>query len=209
MARVAATEAVNFSGVPLDYVRPNPAHIDIVDIGLGISKECRWNGQLPPDEFYSVAQHSVLVSNLLPAEAQFPGLMHDAEEAYVRDLATPLKLLIPQYVEVANGVKKALRIRFDLHHDDTDSRVKEVDTAVAKIEHEALFEHRRHFPLLSPGDAFRAFIARFNELYPIHLERLRQRGIDTYHDTTLSRVQGQSALLLPDAHQDRFPRPRH
>lgn len=70
-----------------------PKHADIAleDIALGLSRICRWNGQLR--EFYSVAQHSVLVAEQCGAGAGLWGLLHDASEAYLCDLPSPLKAL--------------------------------------------------------------------------------------------------------------------
>jgi len=74
---------------PLD---PREDEIDIEDIAHALSLMCRYTGHVK--EFYSVANHSVLVSSILsdrcPQHA-FWGLMHDASEAYLHDLPYPLK----------------------------------------------------------------------------------------------------------------------
>jgi uncharacterized protein len=76
---------------PLD---PYPEMLDINDIGLALSNQCRFSGHVK--QFYSVAEHSVRVSNYVhsiggsPMEV-FWGLMHDASEAYLVDLARPIK----------------------------------------------------------------------------------------------------------------------
>ncbi|AVG44105.1 MULTISPECIES: hypothetical protein [Achromobacter] len=170
------------SRYPFDFANPDPRHVDIVDIALGLSKECRWNGQLPPDEFLSVAQHCVMASKMVPPHLQFEGLLHDGEEAYVRDLASPIKSLIPQYVSLAAGVTRAIRIRFDLPLDHHSPQVKDVDSELQRIEEGAIFGNGPKFDLWTPKQAFERFIERFNELYPAHLERLRERGVRTYHD---------------------------
>jgi hypothetical protein len=69
---------------PLD---PDPADIDIQDIAHALSLQCRWTGHCR--EFYSVAQHSCLVSDY--SKDKKWGLLHDASEAYLIDLARPVK----------------------------------------------------------------------------------------------------------------------
>ncbi|WP_025140902.1 hypothetical protein [Achromobacter sp. DH1f] len=170
------------SRYPLDFANPDPRHVDIVDIALGLSKECRWNGQLPADEFLSVAQHCVMASELLPAELQFEGLLHDGEEAYVRDLASPVKALLPQYVELAAGITLAIRTRFDLPPHHHSPQIKVVDTELQALEERAIFHGERTFEFWTPKQSYDRFMERFNELYPTHLERLRDRGVRTYHD---------------------------
>ncbi len=100
------------SGITLNFIEPSPAMIEIADIAHGLSNVCRFAGQ--SSEFYSVAQHSVLVSRLVsPALAKW-GLLHDAAEAYIGDMARPLKRLIPEYKKIEVGIMRAIAFRFDL-----------------------------------------------------------------------------------------------
>ena len=75
------------SGRRLDILDPSPLEIEIDDIALGLSREARWNGQTRGEHAYSVAQHSILVTELmasdvpdLPTEALLAGFLHDAPE---------------------------------------------------------------------------------------------------------------------------------
>lgn len=79
-----------FTGKWVHIRDPRPGEIDIEDIAHGLSHICRFFGHT--DAFYSVAQHSVLVSQQVPASDALWGLLHDAAEAYLGDLARPLKL---------------------------------------------------------------------------------------------------------------------
>lgn len=71
---------------PLD---PRPEEIHIADIAGALSRVCRFGGHCR--EFYSVAQHSVLVSHVCDPKDALWGLLHDASEAYLGDLIRPLK----------------------------------------------------------------------------------------------------------------------
>jgi hypothetical protein len=77
------------SGRSLYYDRPDPIVLDPEVIAHSISKLCRWTGHCL--EFFSVAQHCVLVSRIVPPEHALAGLMHDASEAFVGDVNRPLK----------------------------------------------------------------------------------------------------------------------
>lgn len=76
---------------PLD---PRPEDICIEDIAHALALTCRFTGHCR--EFYSVAQHSVLVSHYVEDEGgdaaqQLGALLHDASEAYLPDVARPVK----------------------------------------------------------------------------------------------------------------------
>jgi uncharacterized protein len=81
------------SGRRLDLDNPSPEDIRIEDVAGGLSKVCRFGAQ--PLEYYSVAQHALLVWRLV-VEARYPqlalaALHHDSHEAYVCDIPKPLK----------------------------------------------------------------------------------------------------------------------
>ncbi|OOH77740.1 hypothetical protein [Leptospirillum ferriphilum] len=99
-------------GRHLDLERPDPETIDIEDIAVGLSRECRFAGQ--PRAFYSVAQHSVLASRIVPDAFALEALLHDATEAFIRDLPYPLKTILPEYRRIERGLDRAIRLRFGL-----------------------------------------------------------------------------------------------
>lgn len=68
------------------------ANYDIVTIAKSLSKLCRFTGHTK--QFYSVAQHSVIVSQLVWPDCALAGLLHDAAEMVMQDLSSPLKGVI-------------------------------------------------------------------------------------------------------------------
>jgi hypothetical protein len=82
------------TGKKVNIFDPELDEIDIEDIANALSKICRFNGHI--SDFYSVAQHSVMVSKMLrkcAKDIQRHGLLHDADEAYLCDIPSPLKYM--------------------------------------------------------------------------------------------------------------------
>jgi hypothetical protein len=82
------------SGGFVDLLNPDPETIKLEDIGRGLANTCRYGGHIK--RFYSVAEHAVLVRDLLRARgagpnAQCMAVFHDAAEAYLGDVVAPLK----------------------------------------------------------------------------------------------------------------------
>lgn len=87
-----------FSGGRAYLLDPRPEDINLLDIAHGLSNICRFGGHT--SEHYSVASHSVLVSTLCEKDNALVGLMHDATEAYVGDVVSPLKGVLTGYREI-------------------------------------------------------------------------------------------------------------
>lgn len=107
-----------------DFMNPVPDNLKIEDIANALSKLCRFTGHT--NRFYSVAEHSVRVSRMVPDMYARAGLMHDAAEAFIGDVSTPLKRLIPEYRIVERRVWEAVSKRFNLG-EPTPGLVKEAD----------------------------------------------------------------------------------
>lgn len=77
------------NGRELDFNNPNPELFDINTIAAHLSKICRWGGAC--QTFYSVAQHSVLLSRLAAGNHGLDALLHDAHEMVTGDVTRPLE----------------------------------------------------------------------------------------------------------------------
>ena len=95
-----------FTGRRFDPCRPDAAEICLEDIAHALSHICRFGGH--SRTFYSVSQHSVHVSHIVPPEHARWGLLHDAAEAYVGDVVRPLKGNLTNYAGIERGVMGAI-----------------------------------------------------------------------------------------------------
>jgi hypothetical protein len=155
---------------PLD---PRPEEIELVDIAHALSMSCRYGGHCT--RFYSVAEHSVLVSRHVPPEHALWGLLHDAAEAYSADVPRPLKRNLTGWKEIEARIMAAVCSRFDLSSQEP-AEVKAVDLAITRDEQIALMSPCArdwgHLPPpvgadilgLSPNEAKALFLSRFAEL---------------------------------------------
>ncbi len=111
------------SGRRLDILNPSPLDIEIEDIAHGLARVARWNGQTRGAEIFSVAQHSVLVAEILalldagaPARWLLFALLHDAPEYVIGDMISPFKAALGEvYREVEARLSRAILLRFSLN----------------------------------------------------------------------------------------------
>jgi 5'-nucleotidase len=108
------------SGRWVNPLAPDPAQIDIGDIAQALANQCRFGGH--SRRFYSVAQHSTIVSDICAEHGATAGealvaLLHDAGEAYLVDLPHPIKHrseLGPPYRRAEKAMEAAIEARFEL-----------------------------------------------------------------------------------------------
>ena len=110
------------SGRRLDILDPSPLDIELSDIAHGLARVARWNGQTSGDYAYSVAQHSILVLEILralkpdaTAKDELHALVHDAPEYVMGDIISPFKAVMGgSYNSVEQRLLEAVHLRFSL-----------------------------------------------------------------------------------------------
>lgn len=135
-------------GSGLDLLAPDPAAITIADIARGLATEARFAGQTagPP---YSVAEHSVHVSRIVPSELALVALLHDAHEAYIGDLSAPLKLALAALAgidavrEIEHRLDRAIGQRFGVALRPMHPAVKAADLALLAAERDEVMGGER------------------------------------------------------------------
>lgn len=103
---------ITYSGKAFSLINPQRHQIVIEDIAHALARENRFNGHT--FAAYSVAQHCYLASFCVPAEFAFEALMHDASEAYIKDMPSPIKQLLPDYKVLEKRIELAIAERFGL-----------------------------------------------------------------------------------------------
>lgn len=218
------TSIQTYSGRFVDVRGAKPEHITLDDIAVPLSRIARFNGHT--SAFYSVAQHSVLVSMLvwdlldveLPEAEKFAGgkaersywrlvgarwgLLHDAHEAYIGDIASPLRELAQTLVACKGGLDAAIAERFGVPlrivggyvsqpveaEALVRDAIKHADLVLLATEKRDLLRHDLKWSAELPepyakggirpldcGYAMDAFVERFDELFSSEAE-----GVHTY-----------------------------
>jgi 5'-deoxynucleotidase YfbR-like HD superfamily hydrolase len=110
------------SGRRLDLIDPSPMDIEIEDIAHGLARVARWNGQTVGEHAFSVAQHSLVVEEVVahidPAVEprwRLAALLHDASEYVIGDMISPFKAALGlDYRKFEERLEAAIHIRFGL-----------------------------------------------------------------------------------------------
>jgi len=170
---VPSSNMINaLSGAVIDYRNPQNSVFTLEDIAAGLSNECRFAGQL--DKFYSVAQHSILVLALAPRELAIHALMHDASEAFMKDIPKPLKNMLPDYEKIEEDLSSAIMDHFKINMIGSEM-IHFYDQEALEIEFDAFrknkpmrFEQKMRSLNYLPG-RWTPEMAKYNWLYQIKL----------------------------------------
>lgn len=173
------TAILTASGFVLDLTNPDATGLPVEDVGRALAYQPRWCGATR--HFYSVAEHSVMVSCLVPEAFAYDALWHDAIEFVQGDWPSPLKIYLgrDEINRKLAPIEEALarRFGFELHHEE----VKKADLVAMATELRDLLPSAwmdwGHLPPpaperiqpVGPEQAFALFMQRFDEIK--HLAR--------------------------------------
>lgn len=168
---------ITYSGRTVDLEHPDFSHFEIEDIARPLAYQCRFVGNTRA--FFSVAQHCVLASHLVPEGYEFDALMHDSEEAFTGDWPTPWKARIGrEAIRTAIApIKQALAERFGFRYPEPKAVKLADQRALATELRDLCAPHRVNWqdlppaaaePIvpLGPEEAMAAFLARYQDLKP-------------------------------------------
>lgn len=174
---VKATDfIITQSGEKFDFVNPKAEQVHIKDIAYALANQCRFNGHVP---FFSVAEHSVAVAARLPARLQLAGLLHDASEAYLSDVPSPVKQFLPEYQKLEANLQAVVVAKFRIELSSEDEKeIKAADLDATYTEARYLLEGggREWVPIMfqanerfaprciPPPEAFKMFMHWASEL---------------------------------------------
>lgn len=195
------------SGRRLDLADPSPLDIEVEDIAHGLARVARWNGQTTGDHAFSVAQHSLLVVDLVDtlaggeasADLRLAALLHDGPEYVIGDMISPFKALLGDgYRSIEARLASAIHLRHQLPAAlpaPVHKAIKQADGISAFLEASqlagfAMPEAEKLFGkppgalasiIIEPVSAIeaeQAFIARHTALFEAHLETLSAKPGD-------------------------------
>lgn len=170
---------VTYTGKVIYVMDPDPKDICIEDIAHALGNTCRFSGHCT--FFYSVAEHCVNVSKLVPPKYALLGLLHDAAEAYLTDIPRPFKKDIPGYDVIEDRVLRAIMKGLGIPFDGLPAEVKRADNHILGYEQYYLIPNTKYWPMMydweiidqfpetitlgyAPDDAGDLFLARYLEL---------------------------------------------
>jgi len=123
-----------YSGLYIDVFDPQPHQICIEDIAHGLAMRCRFGGHTK--SFHTVAEHCVFIADMVPQHLKLQALLHDASEAYIGDMPTPIKRAMPDYLKVEATLMEAIGRKFGFDPYRIDPMVKALDKSSLEFEWE-------------------------------------------------------------------------
>jgi len=184
---------LTYSGKRFNPTNPVKESIAIEDIAHALSMKCRFGGHVL--DFYSIAQHSVLVSYICDFKDSLCGLLHDASEAYLVDLVSPLKYSgkFDEFIQYENKLQGSILERFNLSSDIPHSvhladgimlATEAANFMRLSLNREDSIYFGKESPLpikiipLEPKEAEKLFLDRFYKLETIHSITYKVYDID-------------------------------
>lgn len=173
---MASDFITTYSGIKFHFDDPKPEEVAIVDIAYALANTYRWGGHACPN--ITVAQHSVIVCDMLlrrgyDAEVGMQGLLHDAAEAYLGDIPTPIKSRLPEFQAMELLVESAIFEHFGISL-PMHPAVKLADLEARRWEYRDLMSpnggveppegNHPSIPIWDNGTAAMTFLGRFHAI---------------------------------------------
>lgn len=136
---------ITHSGLQFRVDEVKPEYIVLDDIAHHLTKECRFGGAMELEEHYSVAQHSIILSDYAlehygSISLSRNMLFHDAAEYILKDLPSGVKAQLPEYKELENKIDGIIRGKYGIAQlgPEMGLLAKELDTKI-------LLDEARHY----------------------------------------------------------------
>ncbi len=186
------------SGRRLDLLDPSPDDVAIEDIAHGLARVARWNGQTFGQHALSVAQHCIIVADIVAGldagatrESQLAALLHDAPEYVIGDLISPFKAAIGlDYKAFEERLLASIHARFSLPHPlsaDLHKSIKRADRIAAYYEATRLagFDEDEGKRFFGPAEMLpRSLSDKLAALAPMPVEVAQQAYLQRYAELT-------------------------
>jgi len=152
------------SGIYINVFKPTPEMICIEDIAHALSGLPRWGGHL--NRHYSVAQHCVLAARMATTKKnKRAALIHDATEAFILDMPTPIKAKLLQYKKVEVNLMAVIFKAFKQPY-PYSPQIKEIDKKMLRLEWENLVANdNKEFKCWSKKKAKKEFLKMYKKLF--------------------------------------------
>lgn len=170
-------QTITYSGVAFDYANPSPKSIFIEDIAHALSRTGRFGGHI--DEFLTVAEHSVNVSKRVMAAGGtirevLDALLHDASEAYICDIPSPVKSMMKDYLDIETKVMNAVGEAYGVDW-PVPNIVNEADKAELEREMRVhVVKEAESNPPLPMNEAKNLFLGMYEEITGESMEEAKE-----------------------------------
>jgi uncharacterized protein len=177
------------SGRRLDLLDPSPMDIEIEDIAHGLARVARWNGQTIGDHAFSVAQHSIVVEEIvahiqpdIEPRWRLAALLHDAAEYVIGDMISPFKQALGlDYKVFEERLETAIHVRFGLPAKSPAS----VKTLIKRADHACAYYEATQLAGFAVHEALEFFGAPPEDydlvIEPLSASQAQARYVQRYH----------------------------